>query len=143
MTAILAMSFIACVLLIAGLPPLSGFLGKFAILAPLFDASGVVAAGWFLLPVLVLSGLATVIAMTRTGIDAFWASPAEAVPRVHVFEIGPVLLLLALCGAMTVQAGPVMHYMAATAQSLHAPQDYVRAVAPASTSGMAHHEGAR
>jgi multicomponent K+:H+ antiporter subunit D len=143
MTAILAMSFMACALLVAGLPPLSGFLGKFAILAPLFDASGVVAAGWFLLAVLVLSGLATLIAMTRAGIDVFWASPAEAVPRVHVLEIGPVLLLLALCGAMTVQAGPVMDYMQATAQSLHAPQDYVRAVIPAPASGTPEHEGAR
>jgi multicomponent K+:H+ antiporter subunit D len=143
MTAILAISFMACALLISGLPPLSGFLGKFAILAPLFDAGGIVAASWFLLAVLLLSGLATVIAMMRAGIDAFWASPAEATPRVHVFEIGPVLLLLALCGAMTVQAAPVMHYMQATAQSLHAPQDYVRGVAPARYSGAPDHDGAQ
>jgi multicomponent K+:H+ antiporter subunit D len=143
MTAILAISFMACALLVAGLPPLSGFLGKFAILAPLFDASGVIAASWVLLAVVVLSGLATLIAMTRAGIDVFWASPAEAEPRVHVFEIAPVLLLLALCGAMTVQAGPVMEYMQATAQSLHAPQDYVGAVVPAPDSGTPDHEGAQ
>ena len=40
------------------------------------------------------------------------------------------MLLLALCLALTVQAGPVMRYMEATAQSLHAPQDYVRSVLP-------------
>ena len=28
----------------------------------------------------------------------------------------------------TIEAGPVMRYMQATAQSLHAPQDYIRGV---------------
>jgi multicomponent K+:H+ antiporter subunit D len=28
----------------------------------------------------------------------------------------------------TVQAGPIMRYVQATAQSLHAPRDYIRAV---------------
>jgi multicomponent K+:H+ antiporter subunit D len=33
--------------------------------------------------------------------------------------------------ALTVQAGPVMRYMEATAQSLHKPQGYIQAVLPA------------
>ena len=48
-----------------------------------------------------------------------------------MIEIAPIVLLLALCLALTVQAGPVMRYMEATAQSLHAPRDYVRSVLPA------------
>ena len=102
-------------------------------LAPLLGAGGgsVPATSWALLAALVLSGLATVVAMTRAGINAFWASPERTVPRVGVVEIAPVLLLLALCLALTVQAGPVMRYMQATAGSLHAPQGYVQGVLPA------------
>jgi multicomponent K+:H+ antiporter subunit D len=131
--AVLGMGFIGCALLLAGLPPLSGFLAKFAMLAPLLGSGdGVASTTWALLAALVLSGLATVVAITRAGIDAFWASPAGEVPRVQVTEIAPVMLLLALCLALTVQAGPVMRYMEATAQSLHVPRDYVRSVVPAS-----------
>ena len=35
--AFLGLSFVACALLIAGLPPLSGFVGKFAMLSALLD----------------------------------------------------------------------------------------------------------
>ena len=130
--AVLGIGFISCALLLAGLPPLSGFLAKFAMLAPLLGTGdGVSATTWALLVALVLSGLATIIAMTRTGIDAFWASPAGQVPRVQVSEVIPIMLLLALCLALTIQAGPVMRYMEATAQSLHVPRNYVRSVVPA------------
>ncbi len=133
-TAILGTGFMGCALLLAGLPPLSGFLAKFAMLAPLFGSPGggsVPATTWTLLAALVLSGLATVVAMTRAGIDAFWASPAGSTSRMGVVEIVPVALLLLLCAGLTVAAGPAMRYMQATARSLHAPQDYVRSVLPA------------
>jgi multicomponent K+:H+ antiporter subunit D len=128
--AALGISFLACALLLAGLPPLSGFLAKFAMLAPLLapGEAALPATTWVLLAALVLSGLATVIAMVRTGIDVFWASPAGTQPRVGLIEFLPVALLLALCGALTVGAGPAMEYMSATAEALHAPEGYLRGV---------------
>jgi multicomponent K+:H+ antiporter subunit D len=45
-----------------------------------------------------------------------------------VIEMAPVIFLLVICAAQTVQAGPVMRFMQATAQSLHAPGGYIRDV---------------
>lgn len=132
--AMLGISFVLCALLIAGLPPVSGFIAKFALLTALFNPAGLAAEGtvstvaWVLLVVLLLSGLAATIAMIRAGIRTFWMPLERAVPRVRVIEMAPVAGLLLLCVALTVQAGPVMRYMQATAQSLHAPQDYVQDV---------------
>jgi multicomponent K+:H+ antiporter subunit D len=66
--------------------------------------------------------------MTRAGINAFWASSDRTVPRVRLIEMTPIGVLLLVCAMQTIQAGPVMRYMQATAQSLHAPHDYIRGV---------------
>ena len=128
--AILGLAFIGCALVLSGLPPLSGFIAKFALLtAALNPTTGAVStASWIMLPVLILSGLAALIALTRAGIRAFWASADRAVPRVRLIEVAPVAALLLLCVIQTIQAGPIMRFMQATAQSLHTPHDYVRGV---------------
>ena len=127
--AVLGMSFFACALLLAGLPPLSGFLAKFAMLAPLLSPEGETGVlRWLLSAALLMSGLATIISMTRAGIDAFWVTPEGNLPRIGLLEFAPVLLLLGLCLAMTVAAGPVLQYMQATADALHLPSAYLRGV---------------
>jgi multicomponent K+:H+ antiporter subunit D len=135
--AMLGLAFLACALLIAGLPPLSGFVGKFALLDALFDphgyaAGGIVPAAWLLLALLLVSSLAALIALTRAGLRTFWIPLGRSVPRVRIIEMAPVALLLLLCVALTVQAGPALRYLRATAQALHAPQAYIGGVlAPA------------
>jgi multicomponent K+:H+ antiporter subunit D len=132
--AVLGSCFAGCALLLAGLPPLSGFIGKFAILSALFNPEGpgqggsVAGTAWALVTVIILAGLSALIAMTRTGIRTFWAPIDETVPRVRLIEIAPVAFLLMLCLALTVQGGPAMRYMDATAQSLHSPAHYIRDV---------------
>ena len=127
----LGVAFIGCALVIAGLPPLSGFIAKVALLAAALDPAAVHRSGtvpgsaWAFLVVLILSGLATLIAMTRAGIRIFWASPDRTVPRVRLIEMAPIMFLLTICAAQTVFAGPVIRFMQATAQSLHAPAGYV------------------
>ncbi|MBR0831269.1 monovalent cation/H+ antiporter subunit D [Bradyrhizobium manausense] len=135
---LLGVAFIGCALVIAGLPPLSGFIAKFALLTAVLHPSkihpggAVPVSGWVLLMVLILSGFTTLVAMTRAGIRSFWASPDRIVPRVRVIEMAPVIFLLIMCVAQTVQAGPVLRFMQATAQSLHAPGGYIRDVLPTS-----------
>jgi multicomponent K+:H+ antiporter subunit D len=129
----LGAAFIGCTAVIAGLPPLSGFIAKFALLRDALgtagpQSGGVSPAAWALMAVLILSGLAALVALTRAGIGAFWASPGRVAPRVRVMEMAPVAMLLVLCAMQTIDAGPVMRFMQATALSLHAPQHYVRDV---------------
>ncbi|MEO3434346.1 monovalent cation/H+ antiporter subunit D [Inquilinus sp. CAU 1745] len=132
--AILGIGFAGCALLLAGLPPLSGFIAKFAILTAIFNPDGigggvlVSTVTWTFTALLILSGLSALIAMTRAGVRTFWAPVDRTVPRVHAVEIAPVAMLLLLCAVLTVAGGPVMEYMDETARSLHAPEGYVDGV---------------
>jgi multicomponent K+:H+ antiporter subunit D len=139
--AVLGVAFIACALLLSGLPPLSGFIAKFAILAGALD--GAAAAGiasispdsWILLVVILLSGFVTVVAMVRAGIRSLWAPIEREVPHVRLIELAPVMALLFLCVVMTVVAGPTMRFMEATANGLRMVSAEVQAPAPPLPSG--------
>src|SRR6185436_10962055 len=98
--------FVGCALLLTGLPPLSGFIAKLAMLAALLSpaaadaTAGVPVANWGFTALLVLSGLSALLALSRVGIRAFWAPVEAAVPRILVVEIAPVVFLLVLTLAL-------------------------------------------
>ncbi len=130
-TALLGAAFIACTLLVAGLPPLSGFIGKVAMLSALLQPAartGVPSAHWLLLALVVGSGLVALVALSRAGIRLFWSPLGRAAPVARVAEYLPIALLASLCVALTLQAEPVLAYARATAAGLHAPGGYVDAV---------------
>ncbi|MFQ8431719.1 monovalent cation/H+ antiporter subunit D [Amaricoccus sp. W119] len=126
----------ACVaLLIAGLPPLAGFMAKFAILSAVFDPAGLGAGdgpsaiAFALTALLLVSGLAAMIALVRTGIQTFWGFvDEEDRSRAALVELAPVIGLIGITLYMTVQANSVMSYMEATARSLSEPRLYVETV---------------
>ncbi len=134
--AFLGVAFLMCTLVIAGLPPLSGFIGKFAMLTALMNPLGLGssagiqlgAPGWTLVILMIVTGLIALIALTRSGIRVFWASHARTAPQLRLVEALPVALLLFGCIVLTVQADSVMRYTQATANMLHSPDTYVRAV---------------
>ncbi len=134
--AFLGLAFMACTLVITGLPPLPGFVGKFAMIHALLNPLGLGPsggfvlgpAGWALLALMVGTGLLALVALTRAGIRHFWASHDRASPKLLVLEGLPIALLLTGCVLLTWQAGAVMRYTQATADALHAPGTYVRAV---------------
>ncbi len=134
--AFLGLAFLVCTLVIAGLPPLSGFVGKVAMLWAVLNPLGLGAsadmppgaAGWALLALMLGTGLLALIALTRTGMRHFWAAQDRAALRLRVVEGLPIAALLAACVWLTVQAGPVMAFTEATARALHTPEVYVRAV---------------
>jgi multicomponent K+:H+ antiporter subunit D len=132
--ALLGLCFTCCVLLLAGLPPLAGFVGKFAILSGLLNPGGldagapVSALSLGFTALLILSGLAALIALLRVGIQTFWVPVEDEAPRVLLIEVIPVIALIAVTAVMTVEAGPAMRYMEATASALDRPEVYVRGV---------------
>lgn len=131
-TALMALAFVACALLIAGLPPLSTFIGKLGMLSAALAmrdaARSVPPRAWLFTVGLLGSGLLVLIALTRTGIRTFWSEMQRAPPRVRAAEGLPVLTLLAACGALTLAAGPSMDFARATARSLYERLGYTDAV---------------
>jgi multicomponent K+:H+ antiporter subunit D len=129
--AFLGLAFICCVLLVAGMPPLSGFVAKFAVLHAVIRAASGEALSWYswgVVIAVIVAGLAAVIAFTRIGLRLFWTVTGRTTPRLRVIEAGPVLFLVVLCIALSIATGPVMTYLESAARSLHSPETYIRVV---------------
>ena len=132
--AFLGLSFIACALLIIGMPPLSGFIGKLSLIGALLNPLGlgdeapISNASWALLALLILSGLASLMAFARMGVQRFWTPEERPSPLLRKLECAPVFLLLGLSIALTFKAEPLLRYTQATADALNNPQQYVMAV---------------
>ncbi|OOT53794.1 monovalent cation/H+ antiporter subunit D [Acinetobacter pittii] len=122
------LTYFLIAMMMAGLPPFSGFLGKVFILQATVEASY---QGWIIGVVLVVS-LLSIIALTRVGFILFWrASPPEQDPLHPAYilyralpERAPprndqvIYLLLAGLIAYVVFAAPIQHYTLSTAQQI-------------------------
>ncbi|WP_340268248.1 monovalent cation/H+ antiporter subunit D [Sphingobium mellinum] len=137
--AILGGGFLFCALLLAGMPPLSGFVAKFAIMHGVMGlGQDISAAVWALVALLIISGLATLVATSRAGIDLIWTPSDRPQPVLRLWEAIPVGLLLLICLGLMIFAGPAMRYMERTGRSLQDRDEYIHAVLPAES--MAHRE---
>jgi multicomponent Na+:H+ antiporter subunit D len=110
---------------LAGVPPLSGFLGKLAILEGIFQAGAHWVGGMVL-----LVGLLTLLSMGRTWADAFWRPSETAVDMTTPGRP----MLIAISGlslvtlAITLGAGPLFELTSRAAHQLLQRDEYVRAV---------------
>ena len=130
--------FLVAAMSVAGIPPLSGFIGKVALLRAVPDAD----VGWVWTAILG-SSLMVIVGLTRAGSRVFWRTPAMELAAGHVTETrgsamhGPsrhasrpletaaIALLLGYGIAMSVAAAPVLAYAEAAGAQLMAPDVYV------------------
>jgi len=125
-----AMFFVAAIAM-AGLPPLSGFVGKLLILKASFD-SGAVVWVW---AVILISSLISMVGLARAGSVVFWKAHSVARDEDEPLPLAPNALsyvavagLLTLLVGHTVFAGPITDYTAAISNQLFAPDRYVSTV---------------
>ncbi|SLN71691.1 Na(+)/H(+) antiporter subunit D [Roseovarius albus] len=130
-----ALFFVGAVAL-AGMPPLSGFIGKLLVLDAARDAADARAI-W---AVVLIGSFITIVGLARAGSLIFWKSQsAEYAPEgdsedVPTPEPLPGLAFTAIFGAvlglvlLTLFAGPALEYTRKTAEQLFAPEHYIAAV---------------
>jgi multicomponent Na+:H+ antiporter subunit D len=129
---VLALLFAVPALSLAGIPPFSGFLAKFA----LVDA-GIAASSWYVVAISLAVGLLTLFSMTKIWAGAFWGE-AEQAPRREPREsdrlggppgmIAGTAVLAAASIAVSVFAGPIYDIAERSGEDLLSPERYVTAV---------------
>nr|WP_242482603.1 monovalent cation/H+ antiporter subunit D [Thiocystis violacea] len=125
--------FFIAALLVVGLPPLSGFVGKFLVLSAAFEDRS---WPWVMAAVLT-SGLLGMIALGRSGSLLFFNTTAgvERDPPGERMALMPVFGLLALCVGLLAASGPMLGFCTATAEQLLHPQGYISAVLGPTSGG--------
>ena len=120
-------AFLICTLMVAGMPPLAGFVGKLSMIDALVSAGG--PAQWTLVAVLSVSSLGALIGLTRLGVGAIWTRDEDAPAFVvGAAELTAVAALLGACVFLAIFAGSALIYTDHTAAWLAEPQGYVDAV---------------
>jgi len=140
--------FFAGAIGMAGMPPLSGFLGKLMILDAMKTTPEMVTA-WV---AILVGSLVTIVGFARAGSILFWKATAmtpeasdaegqeqageaatrpagEAATRpAGAMQVAPTVLALAILAVLAAGAGPVTGYLEAASGQLFDPTGYVAAV---------------
>ncbi len=119
--------FMLAAIALAGLPPLSGFIGKLLILSASADAR----FAWWIWAAILGGTFIAILGLARAGSILFWKSRngEEALPpRDGLLASAPAFVLIALLAALTVFAGPVTRNAQATSAQIFAVGNYIEAV---------------
>ncbi|MEX0731597.1 MAG: Na+/H+ antiporter subunit D [Aquisalimonadaceae bacterium] len=131
----LGLLFLVPALSLAGVPPLSGFFGKYIIIR-----AGVEAQSWGIVAVALVVGLLTLYSMIKIWAEAFWkAQPEATAKRADEFErtlsqasltlmVLPIIGLAAITVFIGLGAQPIYEIANAAAGQLLDSSDYIEAV---------------
>lgn len=142
-----AFTYFTIALMMAGLPPFSGFLGKVFILQATAETPY---QGWIIAVILIVS-LLSIIAFTRVGFILFWrASPPEENPKESAYiayqslpDTTPnrndkaIYILLTALISYVVFAAPIQSYTTSTAQQIQNHALYQQAILKHDSQGRA------
>ena len=128
---LLAILFLIPALSLAGIPPLSGFWGKFWLARAGFEQRQ-----YLLIGVSLAVGLVTLMSMMKIWMQAFWrparAAASQAPPPLSradwILYLGPIVLLAAMTLAMGLAVGPFAALAERAGQQLFDPSLYIEAV---------------
>ena len=127
---LIAVVFFVPAMSLAGIPPMSGFAAKFALLD-----SVAASREWWILGVALTVSLLTLFSIAKIWIGVFWArrDPDEAAPagagrRPPLLMTAPTVVLVLMTVALGVAAGPLYDYCSRAAGDLVDPSAYVARV---------------
>lgn len=126
----LAVLFIIPALSLAGLPPFSGFLAKFAIVRAGFENGN-----YTIIAVAIVGSLLTLVSMTKIWMGLFWGEVRPVPPsdkvgimRHHKIMSATSISLVGATLVIAVLAGPLYDFSVGAADQLFDPSQYVKAV---------------
>lgn len=128
----LALLFFIPAFSLGGIPPLSGFWAKFALVK-----SAIEAHSWWAVTFALLVGVLTLYSMTKIWAEAFWKKEPEGVDVTPANPVGPLVwmvLPIVVLSVSTVIIGifgePLFAFSERAAAQLLDPQAYISAVMP-------------
>jgi multicomponent Na+:H+ antiporter subunit D len=131
---VIAVLFFVPAMSLAGIPPMSGFAAKFALVG-----SAAASRQWWILGVAVVVSLLTLFSVAKIWIGAFWAESQDGRARSNeavvvearhapALMLGPTAVLVLATVALGVMAGPLYDYCVRAATDLVDPSTYVSVV---------------
>lgn len=129
----LSVLFLIPALSLAGIPPLSGFWGKFILVR-----AGLEIDAYLIVAVSLLVGLLTLFSMTKIWSEVFWKEAADRKGHQETADppgggslvafVAPIIFLVTVTILIGLLPGPMFSLAARAAEQLLNPDEYIRAV---------------
>lgn len=130
--ALLGVMFFIAAMTVAGIPPFSGFVGKVLVL----QAAQSSAEMLWVWPVMLISSLIAIIALSRAGTTLFWrrSSDKSQSDTASPWHVTAIAILLLAAPMMVILGGPVTEYTRAAADQLHSVPAHLPELLPGGPS---------
>lgn len=129
--ALLGVMFFIGAMTVAGIPPFSGFVGKVLLL----QAAHETAEKLWVWPVILISSLMAIIALSRGGTTLFWRRSGDKTQAeaASPWQIAAITLLLLAAPMMVILGGPMTEYTREAAAQLHGMSTLLPVLLPGGT----------